>query len=68
MSEAPIFLNTRQAAEFLGVSPAWLELCRSRGDGPPYVCVGEKLIKYRRKSLEQWMAEHERQPETEGVS
>ncbi len=68
MSNNPSFMNTRQAADFIGVSPAWLELCRSRGDGPPYVCVGEKLIKYRRESLERWMVECERQPEAGAMS
>jgi len=35
------YLNTRQAAKFLGLSTEWLQLQRSKGIGPAYSQLGD---------------------------
>jgi hypothetical protein len=47
---AAAFLDTRAAAELLGVSPKTLEAWRARGAGPRYTRVG-RLVRYRREDL-----------------
>ena len=50
------YLNTTEAAEFLGVSIGTLEVWRCTKRYPlPYVKVG-RLVKYRRSDLEAWLA------------
>ena len=56
------FLTTAQAAEFLNVSIPFLELCRRRGDGPPFHKLTDwpkGAIRYRRSVLEAWLAGRE---------
>lgn len=44
-----------EAADLLGTSPRTLETWRSRGEGPPYVKVGAKAIRYPRGPLLEWL-------------
>ena len=65
-------MDTREAAAVLGVQPRTLEAWRLRGSGPRYVQVG-RLVRYRRATLEQWLAERERsstsdRPEPQAVA
>lgn len=53
------YLNTEQAARYLGLSKVRLEMWRCRGGGPPYVRIGTRIIRYRRSQLDAWMAEHQ---------
>ena len=45
------FLNTREAAAYLGVSTSLLEKMRVRGDGPQYAKLGARVI-YTREDLD----------------
>lgn len=45
-------LNTKQAADFLGVSPAFLERDRWAGARIQFVRVGTRTIRYRLNDLE----------------
>jgi hypothetical protein len=45
------FLNTEEAAAYLGVSMSLLEKLRVRGDGPAYAKVGARVI-YLREDLD----------------
>ena len=38
----------------------WLELAAHRGDGPPFVKISSRLVRYRRSDFESWLAKHER--------
>ena len=49
-------IDTRQAAEALGMSPDTLALWRSKGEGPPFVKLG-RAVRYRRADLDAWVAE-----------
>lgn len=51
-------LNTKQAADYLGCSRQRLEIWRSQGSGPPYSKLS-RMVRYRRSSLDEWLAAHE---------
>lgn len=59
-------LNTKEAARFLGLSPAMLERLRWLGSGPAYLRpTGERAIRYRFKDLVDWTEAHRVVPGTE---
>ena len=58
----PEYLNTRQAAHYLGLSHQYLEIARHKGKGPPYTRLA-RAIRYRKTALDAWMASRERNPE-----
>ncbi|WIM06571.1 MAG: helix-turn-helix domain-containing protein [Candidatus Nitricoxidivorans perseverans] len=52
-------LKHKEAAAALAVSPSWLAMARSRGDGPAYLRIGKGrgVIRYSREALEQFVAD-----------
>lgn len=64
MNEAQQTLTPLQAAKYLGISEAVLRLWRSEGKGPRHFKAGEKLIRYRRADLDQWIEERLSAPST----
>ena len=44
-------INTAAAAKLLGVTPRKLEQMRQHGDGPAYIKVSPKCVRYRIKEL-----------------
>lgn len=52
-------LDTRAAADFLGISPRTLEGLRVRGGGPRFLKIGNS-VRYRLASLEEFLRQHER--------
>ncbi|OGA65665.1 MAG: hypothetical protein A3G81_05290 [Betaproteobacteria bacterium RIFCSPLOWO2_12_FULL_65_14] len=59
-------LTTAQAAEYLAVSHQFLEIARLRGSGPSYCKVG-RLVRYRRVTLDAWLASREVSSTSENV-
>lgn len=56
MHHSDMLLTTPEAATYLGISPKTLETWRSTGrQAVPYVRVG-RLIRYRMRDLDEWMA------------
>jgi predicted DNA-binding transcriptional regulator AlpA len=53
---APRYLDTVQAAAYLGITRKQLESWRSLGCGPAYCKVG-RLVRYSVADLDAWMAE-----------
>ena len=47
-------LNQGQAASLIGVSERTLECWRWRGDGPPYVKISRRAVRYRRRDIREW--------------
>ena len=45
-------------ADRLGWSQAYLRNLRCRGEGPPWVILGARSIRYDEEELEQWLAEN----------
>lgn len=64
--EARDVLDTQQAADYLQVSRQLLELLRVKGGGPRYAKLG-RLVRYRRASLDEWLASKEQNHTAEGV-
>jgi len=48
-------LTTKQAADYLGVSPRTLEMWRHRGTGPAYYKVGRSRVVYSREELDAFL-------------
>jgi hypothetical protein len=57
--QTPTVLDTRAAADFLGISPRTLEGLRVRGGGPRYVKISGS-VRYRIASLEEYLRQQER--------
>lgn len=53
-AEAERLLNTKEAAEVLGLSPRTLEEYRWRGGGPRYLHLSRNCIRYRHSDLIEW--------------
>jgi hypothetical protein len=53
-------LDTRECANWLGVSRQFLELGRMNGSGPPCTVLSPKVIRYRRNTVLRWLIERER--------
>jgi len=49
-------IDTRAAAEYLGVAVHTLENGRHRGGGPPFYRVGRKVV-YDARELDGWLSE-----------
>jgi|SRR5262245_32777419 len=47
-------IDTRGAADFLGVSTQFLEILRHRGGGPRYMRLGARTIRYTIRWLREW--------------
>lgn len=54
----PEYLNTAQAAAFLGLTPGGMETMRKEGRGPAYIRASGKLVRYRTQHLRDWMQQH----------
>ena len=48
-------LTTQDLADWLGVSVQWVNLQRTKGEGPEYERLGPRLIRYRRGKARQWL-------------
>jgi len=56
-ADPDMLLVTKQLAEWLGVSKQWLEIARSRGDGPPFRRLGTRAIRYCVGDVLRWLEE-----------
>jgi len=54
-----IFLNNKEAAAFLNLSPRTLDKQRTQGSGPPFRKFGRKVL-YAVTDLEDWAAQRKR--------
>ena len=51
----PEALNTeREAADFLGVTTRALQKWRTTGNGPRFVRISSRCVRYRRRDLMEW--------------
>ena len=63
INTAPTALMEAEAAQFIGMSAAWLKKSRTkrfRGviDAPPFIRAGVKRVVYRIEDLEAWQERH----------
>ncbi len=52
--DPPRYLNTKQAAVYLGLSTQYLEIARHKGGGPQYIKLA-KAVRYRPVDLDEFM-------------
>jgi predicted DNA-binding transcriptional regulator AlpA len=48
-------LTTSAVAEWLEVSPQWLEVGRAKGYGPKFTKLSTRLTRYRRADILEWL-------------
>ncbi len=51
-------LLTEEAAAFLRMTPRALENWRRQGNGPPYIRISHRCVRYRLGSLIEWIEQH----------
>ncbi len=54
-------INTQEAASFLSVTPRYLEQLRQHGNGPRYVKVSPRCVRYRIQDLFDFQEAHLRE-------
>lgn len=59
---ARALLSTAEAAELTGLSSEWFFVARKRGDGPPYLRVTSRIVKYDRDDLLNWFRQFRVEP------
>jgi predicted DNA-binding transcriptional regulator AlpA len=59
---ARALLSTTEAADLTGLSPEWFFLARKKGDGPPYLRVTSRIVKYDRDDLLNWFRQFRVEP------
>ncbi len=50
------YLDTPAAAHHVHLSPSKLNKMRMGDDGPPFIKIGRRAVRYRRDDLDRWMA------------
>lgn len=55
--ERPECMSTRELAAMIGLGEITLQQMRHRGEGPPFVKLGRRVI-YRRADVDAWLAEN----------
>jgi predicted DNA-binding transcriptional regulator AlpA len=63
--EQRVSLTEAEAAQYIGMSRAWLKKSRTTGgstDAPPFVRCGRRRIAYRRTDLDAWQSRYLRVP------
>ncbi len=59
--QAPRLLLTEQeAAAVIGFTPRFLQARRHRGDGPAFIRVSSRAVRYRPEDLDAWIADRVR--------
>lgn len=55
----PAAMTEHDAAAYLSVSVSWLRNNRRSPVAPPHCRIGARTIRYRRESLDAWLAQQE---------
>jgi predicted DNA-binding transcriptional regulator AlpA len=56
-AQAADLLTEAETAPVVRLSPKTLANMRSRGEGPPYVRISNRAIRYSRRQVERWVAD-----------
>ncbi len=60
MTQDERLLNPEQAARYLGLDVGTLANMRVRGDGPPFIALSPRAIRYQKEDLTSWVASRRR--------
>ena len=55
-----VLLTPKETARRLRISVSWLAKARMRGDGPPFIKISERAIRYTDAAIMQWMKSRQR--------
>ena len=55
-------MNTIEAAEYIGVSVVTLKRWRGKGQGPEYIEISDRIIRYRQTDLDSWILSKRKRP------
>lgn len=58
-SQFPPILTEQQVSDMTGISVSWYRQARIRGEGPPTLHVGSRIVRYDREALVAWFRKHE---------
>lgn len=61
-------INQREVAQLLGVAERTLEKWRRTGEGPPFISISRRCIRYRIADLRDWQDQHVRRSTAETTS
>jgi predicted DNA-binding transcriptional regulator AlpA len=50
-------MSAKQVAAATGMTERWLQLRRTEGDGPKFIRISPKCVRYRLPDVEQWITE-----------
>lgn len=51
------YLDTREAAKYMGLSASWLAHARMRGEGPAWISIrGTRIVRYEAADLDDWLS------------
>ncbi len=50
-------LDERQVSRYYGLSKPWLRKARREGRGPRFLRIGQRMIRYRRQDIEEFLAD-----------
>jgi hypothetical protein len=53
-------VDTAEASRIIGFPACTLHTWRSRGDGPPFLKLGTRSVRYQRRALFDWLAGRQR--------
>ena len=59
-AQQPILLKERTVAEILNLSVRTLQKWRCTGEGPPFVRISSRAVRYHREDIEAWVRDHMR--------
>ena len=60
-------LSTAETSIYTNLSQSYLEKARIRGDGPPWLFLTSKRVGYRRRDLDEWLAQRVKLPEVSNM-
>jgi len=64
-SAETLLFRPSQAAFYLGLSVSTLAKMRMRGDGPPYIKLGQRAVAYDLEDLNEWIVQRRRKNTSE---
>jgi predicted DNA-binding transcriptional regulator AlpA len=53
--QGALLLSRDEVEQEYGLSRRWLELAAVSGNGPPYLKISRRMVRYRRDQLETWL-------------
>jgi hypothetical protein len=53
-------ITTLEASRIVGFPPCTLHTWRTRGGGPTFLKLGSHSVRYQRRALFEWLAQHQR--------